>query len=116
MFKCASNSKEINNLKDQLSSFIKTQLDFQQKIENQITTLQTMMQTVCQLINNEIISNRKFNGDFESRSNWLNNAQRPYLIAKDTTNAMDELLLFTRRMNNGEKIQYYIYSGVVYSF
>ncbi len=112
MFKCASNSKEINNLKDQLSVVIQTQLNFQQKIENQITTLQTMMQTLCQLVNNEIISNKIFKQKQmdcemnESRDNWLNNAQRPYLIAKDTSNAMDELLLFTRRMNNGEIIEY----------
>jgi hypothetical protein len=38
---------------------IKNQLDFQQKIENQMTTFQTMLQTVCQLVNNEIIPNKK---------------------------------------------------------
>ncbi len=62
IFKCTPNSKgkqEINNLKDQLSIVIKTQLDFQQKIEHQMVTLQTMMQTICQLVNNEIISNKK---------------------------------------------------------
>jgi hypothetical protein len=104
LFKCASNSKEINNLKDQITMFIKTQLDFQKKIENQITTLQTMMQTMCQLVNNEILSNKKFN----QNQNWLNNTQRPYVIPKDTNNAMDELLMFTRTMNNGEKTQFYI--------
>jgi hypothetical protein len=110
LFKCASNTKEIAVLKDQLSIVIKTQLDFQEKIENQITTLQTMMQTLCQLVNNEIISNKKSNcnqTDFqipESHQNWLTNAQRPYLIPKDTNNAMDELLLFTRRMNNSKII------------
>lgn len=38
---------------------IKAQLDFQQKVEGQISMLQTMMQTVCQLVNNEIITNKK---------------------------------------------------------
>ncbi len=111
LFKYGSNSKEINNLKDQLSIVIKSQLDFQEKIDHQITTLQTMMQTICQVVNNEMISNRKpyqDQTDFDrpgSHQNWLNNAQRPYLIEKDTTNAMDELLIFTRRMNNGEIIR-----------
>jgi hypothetical protein len=59
-----------------------------------------MMQTMCQLVNNEILSNRKFN------QNWLTNAQRPYLIPKDPNNAMDELLMFTRTMNNSNKIQF----------
>ncbi len=69
-----------------------------------------MMQTICQLVNNELISNRKVyrdQMDFDrtgSYQNWLNNAQRPYLIEKDTTNAMDELLYFTRRMNNGRRL------------
>ena len=61
-FKCTSNSNlkhEINNLKDQVSIIIKNQVDFQQKIESQMTTLQTMLQTVCQLVNNEVIPNKK---------------------------------------------------------
>ena len=36
LFKCASNSnikQEINNLKDQVSVIIKTQLDFQKKLK-----------------------------------------------------------------------------------
>lgn len=49
----------MNTLKDQLSVVIKAQLDFQQKVENQISMLQTMMQTVCQLVNTEIIANKK---------------------------------------------------------
>jgi hypothetical protein len=109
LFKCGSNAKEINNVKDQLSIVIKSQLDFQEKLDHQITTLQTMMQTICQVVNNEMISNRKGQIDFDlprssssSHQNWLTNAQKPYLIEKDTTNAMDELLIFTRRMNNGK--------------
>ena len=109
LFKCGSNANEIDNLKDQLSIVIKSQLDFQEKVDHQITTLQTMMQTICQLVNNEMVSNRKGyrdQTDFDrsgSYQNWLNNAQRPYLIEKDTTNAMNELLNFTRRMNSGRK-------------
>ena len=64
---CTPTSKgkqELNTLKDQLSLVIKTQLDFQQKIENQMTTLQTMMQTLCQLVNHEIISNKKRRSSF----------------------------------------------------
>ena len=124
--------QEINNLKHQLSVVIKNQLDFQEKIEKQMTTMQTMMQTIYQLVNSEFITNKtsKDNIFFEINSslfghldgasricqertsfekvqphqNWLTNAQRPYLIPKDTYNAMDELLLLTRRMNNGEII------------
>lgn len=84
-----------------------------------------MMQTVCQLVNNEIITNKKCSGncnsqqqstmnsarstarreptDFqiaEPRQNWLSNnsntqVQRP---RKDST---DELISFTQRMSNG---------------
>ncbi|CAF5152436.1 unnamed protein product, partial [Rotaria sp. Silwood1] len=103
----------------QLSIVIKSQLDFQKKIENQMITLQTMMQTICQLVNNEIISNKKYEEKFslkkihqdethidgiESHQNWLNNAQRQYLIPKDINNAMNELLMLTRRINGGEII------------
>ncbi|CAF1236696.1 unnamed protein product [Adineta steineri] len=106
-----SNEKqELNNLKDQLSFIIKSQLDFQQKIEHQMITLQTMMQTICQLINNEIIPNKKCQAytsrnnrdqtDLESHQNWLNNVQRPYILSKDKTNAMDQLLMLAHRMNN----------------
>ncbi|CAF2947726.1 unnamed protein product [Rotaria sp. Silwood2] len=119
---CTPKSKgnqEINHLKDQLSIVIKSQLDFQKKIENQMITLQTMMQTICQLVNSEIISNKKCEEKFplkklhrsqtdfdgiESHQNWLNNAQRSYLIPKDTNNAMNDLLMLTRRMNDGEII------------
>ncbi|CAF3556753.1 unnamed protein product [Rotaria socialis] len=116
-------SQETNTLKDQLSVVIKAQLDFQHKIENQISMLQTMMQTVCQLVNNELISNKKCAGncnpqqqqqstinsarlrrdsaDFqvaEPRQNWLSNhnnaPQRP------KTNATDELMTFTQRMSS----------------
>ena len=87
---------------------VQTQIDFQQRMENQLTTLQSMMQTICQAVNNEMISNRRpprdeidFNVS-QSNQNWLTNAQRPYLVEKDTDNAMHELLTFTRRMNNGE--------------
>jgi len=127
--KCALGSKgqpnqETNTLKDQLSVVIKAQLDFQQKIENQITTLQTMMQTVCQLVNNEIITNKKCSGnctsqqqqqttinsarsrrdqnDFqisEPRQNWLSNNN--IHLQKPKNNSTDELLTFTQRMNNG---------------
>lgn len=56
---------DVKNVKDQLSIVIKNQLDFQQKIETQMNTLQTMMQTVCQLVNSEIISNRKSDGELK---------------------------------------------------
>lgn len=60
-----------------------------------------MMQMLCQLVNNEILS-KKDHGIFHSNDNWLNNAQKPYLIPKDTTNAMNELFLLTRKINNRE--------------
>ncbi len=127
--KCALGSKgqpyqESNTLKDQLSVVIKAQLDFQQKIENQVSMLQTMMQTVCQLVNNEIITNKKCSGnctsqqqqqttinsarsrrdqnDFqisEPRQNWLSNNN--IHLQKPKNNSTDELLTFTQRMNNG---------------
>lgn len=90
-------------------------MDFQKKMESQILTLQTMMQTICQLINTEIVSSKKYDNKYllktshrddtnfevsRSNENWLTNAQRPYLIPKDTDNAMNELLLLTRRMGN----------------
>ncbi|CAF4628941.1 unnamed protein product [Rotaria sp. Silwood1] len=124
---CASNFKEIQNInhfKDQLSIVIKSQLDFQKKIENQMITLQTMMQTICQLVNNEIISNKKYEEKFslkkihqdethidgiESHQNWLNNAQRQYLIPKDINNAMNELLMLTRRINGATPIDTDLY-------
>ena len=56
---------DVKNVKDQLSVVIKNQLDFQRKIETQMNTLQTMMQTVCQLVNSEIISNRKSDGELK---------------------------------------------------
>lgn len=88
-------------------------------MENQITTLQTMMQMICQLVNNEIISKKKSKQDLDtsqSHQNWLNNAQKPYLIPKDTNNAMDELLLFTRRMNNGISFFFCLSFSIFYSF
>ncbi|CAF2506563.1 unnamed protein product [Rotaria sp. Silwood2] len=132
---CALNTKgqpnqETNILKDQLSVVIKAQLDFQQKIENQISMLQTMMQTVCQLVNNEIISNKKCSGnctsqqqqqstinstrirrdqtDFqiaEPRQTWSNN-QTNIHIQRPKNNATDELLTFTQRMSNGNLYYY----------
>ncbi|CAF1017836.1 unnamed protein product [Rotaria sordida] len=122
-----SNSKgnqDINHFKDQLSVIIKNQLDFQKKIENQMITLQTMMQTICQLVNSEIISNKKCEEKFslknihqdqtdldriESHQNWLNNAQRPYIIPKDANNIINELLLLTRCMNNATPIDTDLY-------
>ncbi len=126
-FKCALGSKgqpnqETNTLKDQLSVVIKAQLDFQQKIENQVSMLQTMMQTVCQLVNNELITNKKCTGNCtpqqstvnsarsrrdqtefqiaEPRQNWLsNNSNIP--IQRPKHNSTDELLSFTQRMSNG---------------
>lgn len=85
--------------------------------------LQTMMQTVCQLVNNEIISTKKpttanavpqqppMNSarthrdrvDFqiaEPRQNWpiaTNNAQVP----RSKMSSADELLSYTQRMNTG---------------
>ena len=133
LLKCTPSFKgrqELNNLKDQLSYVIKTQLDFQQKIENQMITLQTMMQTICQLVNNDIIQNKKHERSFffqksnhlfrfhhlactsrihrdhtdfeiaEPRPNWLGSSQK----LKDTHNAVDELLTFARRMNTGKLI------------
>jgi hypothetical protein len=85
--------------------------------------LQTMMQTVCQLVNNELISNKKCNSnctsqqqstanlsrvrrdqtDFqisEPRQNWISNpqVQRQTLLSK--TNSVDELYTYTPRMSN----------------
>ncbi|CAF1381588.1 unnamed protein product [Adineta ricciae] len=114
-------NQDTNNLKDQLSVVIKAQLDFQQKVENQISMLQTMMQTVCQLVNNEIISTKKpttansvpqqppMNSarthrdrvDFqtaEPRQNWptaTNNTQ----VQRSKMSSADELLSYTQRMN-----------------
>ena len=124
LFKCALATKnqpnqDTNNLKDQLSVVIKAQLDIQQKDENQIT----MMQTVCQLVNNEIISTKKpttansvpqqppMNSarthrdrvDFqtaEPRQNWptaTNNTQ----VQRSKMSSADELLSYTQRMNTG---------------
>jgi hypothetical protein len=73
LFKCTPNlniKQEINNVKDQVSVMIKNQLDFQKKIESQMTTLQTMLQTVCQLVNNEIIPNKKCERDDFVFSNY----------------------------------------------
>jgi len=87
--------------------------------------LQTMMQTVCQLVNNEIITNKKCTGtcssqqttinsarnrreqtDFqiaEPRQNWLsnNNHNNNIHLQKPKNNSTDELLTFTQRMSNG---------------
>ena len=40
----------------------------------------------------------------EHRPHWLGNDQRSYVLPKDTSNAMNELLMFSRRMNNGKII------------
>ncbi|CAF3933401.1 unnamed protein product [Adineta steineri] len=128
---CALGSKnqpnqETQTLKDQLSVVIKAQLDFQQKMENQMSMLQTMMQTVCQLVNNEIISNKKSTNhspsqqqqqqstvnssrirrdqpDFqvaEPRQNWLsNNNNTNNQIQRPKNNLTDELLTYTQRIN-----------------
>lgn len=74
-------------------------------METQLATLQTMMQTICQVVNNDMLCNRRPPADLhisQSNPNWLTNAQRPYLVEKDTDNTMHELLTFTRRVNNGE--------------
>ncbi|CAF0861805.1 unnamed protein product [Adineta ricciae] len=108
---CTPTSKgkqELNTLKDQLSLVIKTQLDFQQKIENQMTTLQTMMQTICQLVNHEIISNRKPCGfhhdrnqfDGQSCQNWTNNVQKSYIAPKEPNNGIEDLLALAQQMTN----------------
>lgn len=106
---------------------IKAQLDFQQKIENQMSMLQTMMQTVCQLVNNELINGKKCAGncapqppasnsarsrrdstDFqmpEPRQNWSNSTttnNHHHQVQKPRNNATDELMTFTQRMNNGK--------------
>ena len=135
-FQCALGSKmsphqETNTFKDQLSTVIKAQLDFQQKIENQISMLQTMMQTVCQLVNNELISNKKCAGNCtvqqqqqqstinpvrfhrdhaefqmgEPRQNWFshnNNHNNNLHMQRSKPNSADELLTFTQRMSNGK--------------
>ena len=111
-------------MKDQLSVVIKAQLDFQQKIENQMSMLQTMMQTVCQLVNNELINNKKCAGncaaqppasnsarsrrdstDFqmpEPRQNWSSGTTNNHYVQKSRSNATDELMTFTQRMSNGK--------------
>lgn len=107
-------NQEMHHLKDQLSFVIKNQIDFQKKIENQMNTLQTMMQTICQLINNEIITNKNSQDiislkknfrdqndyeEFRTHQNWSTNPEKP-----EVNNVMNELLKFSRRMNNGEVI------------
>ena len=103
---------------------IKAQLDFQQKIENQMSMLQTMMQTVCQLVNNELINNKKCTGnctapsstvvsarsrrdstDFqmpEPRQNWSNATNNNHHVQKPRNNSNDELMTFTQRMSSGK--------------
>jgi hypothetical protein len=46
---------------------MKQQMDFQQKIEHHMLTLQSMMQTLCQLVNNELIPMKKAEGNGSSR-------------------------------------------------
>lgn len=87
-----------------------------------MSMLQTMMQTVCQLVNNELITNKKCSGnctsqqstlnsarsrrdptDFqmgEPRQNWLNNSNNH--VQRPRTNSTDELITFTQRMSNGQ--------------
>lgn len=111
-------------MKDQLSVVIKAQLDFQQKIENQMSMLQTMMQTVCQLVNNELINNKKCAGNCasqppannsarsrrdstefqmpEPRQNWSSGPTNNHYVQKSRSNATDELMTFTQRMSNGK--------------
>ncbi|UJR35954.1 hypothetical protein I4U23_028695 [Adineta vaga] len=114
-------NQDTNILKDQLSVVIKAQLDFQQKIENQISMLQTMMQTVCQLVNNEIISTKKTTNNSISQPTPMNSARtqrdriehqiaEPRQHFSNTNNnnsqpqrtkiiSTDELLSYTQRMN-----------------
>jgi hypothetical protein len=80
-------SQETNTLKDQLSVVIKAQLDFQQKVDNQISMLQTMMQTVCQLVNNEIVSNKKLTS--HTHSTVSNSTSRLRREQADLANVAD---------------------------
>ena len=115
----------MTTLKDQLSVVVKAQLDFQQKIENQMSMLQTMMQTVCQLVNNELIANKRCAGnctpqttasstlnsarnrrdpsDFpmaEPRQNWSSNNSHLH-VQKPRANSTDEIISITQRMSSG---------------
>jgi hypothetical protein len=84
--------------------------------------LQTMMQTVCQLVNNELITNKKCSNnctpqtttlnsarnrrdptDFsmgEPRQNWTNNNSHMN-VQKPRTNSTDEIITLTQRMSSG---------------
>lgn len=95
----------MKTLKDQLTIVIRNQLDFQQKIENQMCTLQTMMQTICQLVNSEIISRRTSVTPAvappPAPDRYSYHASKVPVVPKTTNTAMDELLTFAQRMNNG---------------
>ena len=129
LFQCALSSKgqpnqDTGTLKEQLSVVIKAQLDFQQKIENQMSMMQAMMQTVCQLVNNELITNKKCPGnctpqttallnsarnrrdptDFsmaEPRQNWTNNNNSHMPVQKARANSTDEIITLTQRTSSG---------------
>jgi hypothetical protein len=82
--------------------------------------LQTMMQTVCQLVNNELISNKKCTGNCTSQQSTLNSARtrreqtdfqsaepRQNWLSNNSThrpknNAADELLSYTQLMSNSK--------------
>lgn len=116
----------MNTLKDQLSVVVKAQLDFQQKIENQMSMLQTMMQTVCQLVNNEIITNKKCSGYCSNQPSTMNSARsrrdtneymqvesRPSSVTniqKPRTNSTDELISFAQRMSNGKSVSPFVFN------
>lgn len=121
-----NNTNDTSTLKEQLSVVIKAQLDFQQKVESQISMLQTMMQTVCQLVNNELASNRKStnpsapqttnvssrvrrdSSDFQTvdaRSNWStqqNLLSRPSSAIPTKKTVSDDIPLIPTRLTNGK--------------
>jgi hypothetical protein len=96
-------------------------------MENQMSMLQTMMQTVCQLVNNELIANKRCSGsctpqtttttgsalnsarnrrdptDFpmaEPRQNWSSNNSHMN-VQKPRANSTDEIITITQRMSSG---------------
>ena len=93
-----------------------------------MSMMQTMMQTVCQLVNNELITNKKCPGnctpqaatttatllnsarnrrdpsDFsmaEPRQNWTNNNNSHLPVQKPRANPTDEIITLTQRMSSG---------------
>lgn len=74
-------------------------------------TLQTMMQTICQLVNSEIISRRNTPPTVApvvvppppAPDRYSYHATKVPVVPKTMNTAMDDLLTFAQRMNDGDK-------------